>query len=142
MFCKNCGKQQPDGSKFCTGCGASLEQKAGHEQPIQQQYQQPIQQQPIQQQNQYQQTPPIQAYASSSNTQSNPNFSTTKENAPRNTGELLKYIIKKIPERVLKALPLTIIIGLVSWLVHTYLLVYTNQGFNPDTWLGKNFLNL
>lgn len=24
MFCKNCGKQLPDNSKFCTGCGAQL----------------------------------------------------------------------------------------------------------------------
>lgn len=62
--------------------------------------------------------------------------------APRTTKELLKYIAKKIPERILKALPMTIIIGGISWLVHTFLLVYTNEGFNPDTWLGKNFLNV
>lgn len=62
--------------------------------------------------------------------------------APQTTIELLKYIAKKIPERLLKALPMTILIGGISWLLHTYLLVYTNQGFNPDTWLGKNFLNV
>jgi hypothetical protein len=28
MFCPNCGKQIPDGSKFCPYCGASLEGKA------------------------------------------------------------------------------------------------------------------
>lgn len=61
---------------------------------------------------------------------------------PQTTGQLLKYIAKKIPERVLKALPMTIAIGAISWLVHTYLLVVTNEGFNPDTWLGKNFLNV
>jgi len=62
--------------------------------------------------------------------------------SPQTTMELLKYIAGKIPQRILKALPMTIIIGAVSWLVHTFLLVYTNQGFNPDTWLGKNFLNV
>jgi len=62
--------------------------------------------------------------------------------APENTAELLKYIAKKIPERLLKALPLTIIIGVVSWLLHTYLLVVTNEGFNPGTWLGQNLLNV
>jgi hypothetical protein len=28
MFCPNCGKEIPDGSKFCPYCGASLEGKA------------------------------------------------------------------------------------------------------------------
>lgn len=42
MFCPNCGKQLPDGSRFCDGCGAQL----AAAQPIQQQ---PLQQQPVQQ---------------------------------------------------------------------------------------------
>lgn len=25
MFCKNCGKELPDGAKFCTGCGATVD---------------------------------------------------------------------------------------------------------------------
>ena len=28
MFCENCGKQIPDGSAFCDGCGAKLTQEA------------------------------------------------------------------------------------------------------------------
>jgi len=67
---------------------------------------------------------------------------TSQVKAPETLLELLKYIVKKIPERLLKALPMTIVIGLISWLLHTYLLVYTNEGFNPDTWLGKNLLNV
>ena len=52
MFCPNCGAQIPDGTKFCTSCGASLE---ATQQPQQQpQYQQPQQQ--YQQQPQYQQS--------------------------------------------------------------------------------------
>ena len=29
MFCQKCGKQLPDGAKFCTGCGQPVEQSAG-----------------------------------------------------------------------------------------------------------------
>lgn len=61
---------------------------------------------------------------------------------PKNTWELIKYIAKRIPERLLKALPITIAFGVGSWLLHTFLLVYTNEGFNPDTWLGQNILNV
>ena len=25
MFCENCGKNLPDGAKFCNGCGAKIE---------------------------------------------------------------------------------------------------------------------
>jgi TM2 domain-containing membrane protein YozV len=32
MFCPNCGKEIPDGSKFCPYCGASLEGKPGETQ--------------------------------------------------------------------------------------------------------------
>ena len=50
MYCINCGKQIPDGSKFCTNCGAS---QVNNQTPAgnQQQYQQP--------QN-FQQPPPFQ----------------------------------------------------------------------------------
>ena len=60
MFCPNCGAQIPDGTKFCTSCGASLEaaqqpqQQPQYQQP-QQQYQQPPQYQQSQYQQQYQQ---------------------------------------------------------------------------------------
>ena len=37
MICKNCGAQIPDGSAFCTECGAPVQQE------------QPIQQEPVQQ---------------------------------------------------------------------------------------------
>ena len=62
-------------------------------------------------------------------------------NAPETTGQLIKFIIKKIPERLLKALPVTLLTGALAWLLHTYLLVVTNEGFSPDTWLGRNLLN-
>jgi len=61
---------------------------------------------------------------------------------PKTTLELLKYIVKKIPERILKALPMTIIFGALMWLSHTFLLVYSNEGFSPDSWLGRNLLNV
>jgi hypothetical protein len=70
------------------------------------------------------------------------NAQTSQMKYPKNTMELLKYIAKKVPERLLKALPLTITFGVFGWLLHTYLLVFTNEGFAPGTWLGNNILNV
>ena len=42
MCCTNCGKQQPDGAKFCTNCGASLAVPKSAEQTMRQ----PVVQQP------------------------------------------------------------------------------------------------
>ena len=61
---------------------------------------------------------------------------------PRTTGELFRYIGKKLPKQILKALPVTIAVAVVSWLVHTYLIVGPNGGFAPDTWLANNILNV
>lgn len=44
---------------------------------------------------------------------------------------LLLYILKKIPVTLIKRLPMTIGIGLITWTIHTYLLVGPNGGFNP-----------
>jgi hypothetical protein len=65
-----------------------------------------------------------------------------QEAAPKNTGQLFMYILKKIPGRLLKALPLVIITGLFTWLLHSFLLVFVNEGFSPSTWLGRNLLNV
>jgi hypothetical protein len=70
------------------------------------------------------------------------NAAVNQTDYPKNTWQLIKYIAKRIPGRLLKALPMTIAMGLLFWLLHTFLLVYTNEGFNPDTWLGKNILNV
>lgn len=49
MFCPNCGKQVPDGAKFCTECGSPLTAMPAGEQPQPQQLQQqPQPQQPPQ----------------------------------------------------------------------------------------------
>ncbi|MHB1452747.1 MAG: zinc ribbon domain-containing protein [Saccharofermentanales bacterium] len=114
MFCTNCGKQLPDGSRFCTACGTDLGRKAGQTDPIP----------PIPQR-----IPPVQA-------------ASAHGQEPQNTIGLIRYIAKKLPGQLLKALPVTIIVGVVSWLVHTYLLVKVNEGFNPDIWLAQNFLNV
>ncbi|MBQ7248320.1 MAG: zinc-ribbon domain-containing protein [Lachnospiraceae bacterium] len=53
MFCKNCGANIPDGSRFCPECGTSFEaEQAANAEP---QYQEPSYQQPQYQQPQYQQ---------------------------------------------------------------------------------------
>lgn len=54
MFCGNCGKQNPDGARFCSNCGSQLNAA-----PVQQTapvYQAP----PVRQQAPVQQTPPVQ----------------------------------------------------------------------------------
>ncbi|MBE6910397.1 MAG: zinc ribbon domain-containing protein [Ruminococcaceae bacterium] len=59
MFCPNCGTQVPDGSLFCTSCGAQFGATAVQTAPPaeQYQYQQPVQQQPYPQDAQFQQQP-------------------------------------------------------------------------------------
>lgn len=52
MFCKYCGSKIPDDAKFCTGCGAAVDnaaREAAFEQAAQQRatYQQPAYQQPV-----------------------------------------------------------------------------------------------
>ncbi len=53
MFCPKCGNKNDDGTRFCSSCGAPLEQQA----PQQPNYQQPNYQQPNYQQPNYQQPP-------------------------------------------------------------------------------------
>ena len=43
MFCTNCGRENPDGSKFCTGCGAPVNQAPQQEWQAPQQNFQPEQ---------------------------------------------------------------------------------------------------
>lgn len=48
MYCRNCGKNIPDGSKFCEGCGAPVAQAAPQQPQYQPQYQaQPQYQKPV-----------------------------------------------------------------------------------------------
>lgn len=35
MVCKSCGKENPEGTKFCTGCGAPIEEPSSVEQATQ-----------------------------------------------------------------------------------------------------------
>ena len=42
MFCKNCGTQLPDGTRFCTNCGADQSQNQQQQQYQQQSYQPPF----------------------------------------------------------------------------------------------------
>lgn len=45
MFCKNCGTQLPDGSVFCTECGARVQEEPVDQEPIQEE---PVQPEPVQ----------------------------------------------------------------------------------------------
>lgn len=58
MFCSKCGQQLPDGSAFCSVCGAPQTVAApqpAYQQPTYQQPAQPVYQQPVYQQPMYQQ---------------------------------------------------------------------------------------
>ncbi len=48
-------------------------------------------------------------------------------------GMLLRYLLPR--------LPVMGFIFIVTWLIHTFLVVYANEGFAPDTWLSP-FLNV
>ncbi|MBO6054363.1 MAG: zinc ribbon domain-containing protein [Oscillospiraceae bacterium] len=52
MYCRNCGAQIPDDSRFCERCGTPTGAVQAPQQPV---YQQPQYQQPVYQQPQYQQ---------------------------------------------------------------------------------------
>jgi len=61
---------------------------------------------------------------------------------PRTTGELIKYIAGRVPERLVKSLPISIAAGLISWLLHTVIMVAADGSFNTETWVAKNLLNV
>lgn len=58
---------------------------------------------------------------------------------PRNTIQLLGLIVKRIPGALLRKLPLAIGLGAAVWVIHTFLLVGPNGGFNPAGiwWLDR-----
>ena len=47
MFCMNCGKQMPDGAKFCFECGAAMATQQPTQQPVQQPAGKPVVQAPV-----------------------------------------------------------------------------------------------
>ena len=56
-----------------------------------------------------------------------------KEKLPKTFLELLIYIIKKLPGTLGKNLPMAVGVGLITWILHTILLVGPNEGFNPGS---------
>ena len=61
---------------------------------------------------------------------------------PQNTGQLIKYIAKRIPERLIKALPLSIVTGLLCWIAHTVMMLVSDGVYNTETWIARNMLNV
>jgi hypothetical protein len=68
-----------------------------------------------------------------------PQQAAAQPEVPKKFFPLLGYIIKSTFVTFKKQLPMMIFFGVLGWLLHTYLLVVINQGFNPSTTLG-NFL--
>ena len=62
---------------------------------------------------------------------------------PGNTGQLIWMIVKSLPRAFIKSLPLMLLIMVCVYVVHTFLLVGPNGGFNSGTnWLFDNILVL
>ena len=59
---------------------------------------------------------------------------------PLSWGNLLKLIWKNTWQGLLKSLPMMIIIFVISMIVHTYMLVFVNEGFGSGTWMGRQLL--
>ncbi|MCX7842294.1 MAG: hypothetical protein N2489_04385 [Clostridia bacterium] len=63
------------------------------------------------------------------------------EKLPESFLELLKYILKKVPGVIMKRLPSMILTALVGLAIHTYMMVFINEGFNlSNNWVSA-FLN-
>lgn len=59
---------------------------------------------------------------------------------PQTAMQLIGMILRKMPRQLFKTLPMTLIMGLLGWVLNFWLMAYVNDGFNPDTWLSKNFI--
>jgi len=116
-FCKYCGAALTEGSKFCKGCGNAAGAQAAPGQ-------------------QYTHTPPVQPRPQQP--------APANQAQPQTTGQLLIYILKQIPIRLMKSIPQTVIVGAGILIMHTYILVRLNNGFNKnaDSWYATNVLNI
>lgn len=65
-------------------------------------------------------------------------FST--EEQPQTAMALLGMMLKKMPLQLLKSLPVSLLIGVLGFLINFWLMAYVNDGFNPDTWTSKNLI--
>ncbi|MFC2101906.1 hypothetical protein ACFLS7_02830, partial [Bacteroidota bacterium] len=66
-----------------------------------------------------------------------------EQKPPETTWQLVKMILRGLPKMLLRSLPKTILMMAVIYLVHTYLVVGPNEGFNSGTnWFLDNMLVL
>jgi hypothetical protein len=61
----------------------------------------------------------------------------SQEKIPTKFFPLLAYIAKATGKVFMKQFPMMVFFGILGWLLHTYLLVVVNEGFNPDSWVGQ-----
>jgi hypothetical protein len=62
--------------------------------------------------------------------------------APQTAWELILVIFKKMPHQLLRTLPMTLLMGILGWLINFWLMAYVNDGFNPGTWVSKNLIGV
>ena len=149
MFCNNCGKQLPDGSLFCDGCGSSLANNAPvqpqqpmYEQPQQPMYNQP--QQPMYNQQPYGQQPYGQPGGYYNNTP-NPIFSnfvaTLKGIFSRNAATTLANSAKSMSnEWIISLSAFALMFGLSPMLFFNELINSELHGYYHVSPNGKVFL--
>ncbi len=68
------------------------------------------------------------------------NNQTPMEMPPQTAMALLGMMLKKMPLQLLKSLPVSLLIGVLGFLINFWLMAYVNDGFNPGTWTSKNLI--
>lgn len=64
------------------------------------------------------------------------------QQVPDDFKSIIKLIYQTTKQNFLRRLPISITIGVSVWVVHTYLLVFVNEGWNPGSSFIGNFLAL
>ncbi|MGI5880839.1 MAG: zinc-ribbon domain-containing protein [Syntrophomonadaceae bacterium] len=113
-FCRACNAELRPGAQFCGKCGQSV--VPGADTRIG-----PVKADSIQ----------VSAGGAASIVADRPSLS---------WGNLLKLIWQNTWQGLLKSLPMMIIIFVISMIVHTYMLVFVNEGFGSGTWMGRQLL--
>jgi hypothetical protein len=134
VFCPKCGAELKKPMRFCNHCGARLDASADAAPPPAGAPAQPAGPAPAQPRQRTQRQ--SSRRAPDARAQSAP-ASASAERIPEELLPLLGYIARKTVASFFRQLPLSIALGGAALLAHTYLLVVVNEGFAPQSTVGK-----